>query len=520
MTRSTSSSTTIAFIAGGLVLTLLVLVGAYVAVGLTDDSGSGSSGTVPAATQETAPKGLERFYSQTVDWDDCGGLKCGTIEVPVDYDQPEGDTLSLRLEVQPASSDSKDLIFINPGGPGGSGVDFVGTMVGGFSSDVLDNYGVVGMDPRGVGQSTPVECFDDARFDDFVASDPTPDDAQERAAFEQDFAEFGRACSENTPDNVAAHVSTDEAVRDFDVARAVLGQQKMNFFGASYGTTVGSTYATLFPDKVGRMVLDGATDPSLDPLASALGQAQGFELALSNYLTDCVDGGDCPLGSTVDQARDRLKQLVDSLDSSPLPTGTDRELTEGRAFYGIAVTLYARQTWSALTQGLEAALKGDGSPLLRFSDVYFERQPDGTYNGNIGEVITVVTCLDAAKRPGPADAERYLPTFEQVSPIFGEALAYGGATCADWPVPATHPQPAIDAEGAPPILVLGTTGDPATPYEYAPKMAKALGDDVGVLVTRVGDGHTAFLSGNDCIADIVNGYFVDGSVPKNGVRCD
>ncbi len=495
------------------VMAVLVLATVAVVVAVTRDDPA----PPPKATGEKAPDGLARFYDQELTWTDCGDAECTWITVPVDYEEPEGDTVRLRAVRHPAQGGGSKVLFVNPGGPGGSAIDFAGTIESRFDGDVRDEYSVVGVDPRGVGRSTPVECLGDAAFDRFVADDPTPDDAAERRAFAASNAAFGKKCLANTPRGLAAHVSTEEAARDMDVARALLGQQKLDWFGASYGTQLGATYATLFPQKVGRMILDGATDPSQGPIDSALGQAEGFQSALEAYAKDCVQREGCPLGSDPEAGLSKLSDLTDSLDDRPLATGTDRQLTEGRAFYGIAVTLYDQQTWPVLTQALTAAFRGDGSILLRLNDAYFDRKPDGSYDGNIGQVINAVSCLDTKDRPSIADVQRAMPRFEKVSPVFGRTLAFGAASCAQWPAPAAHPQPALDATGSAPIIVMGTTNDPATPYRYAPKMAQAL--RTGVLVTREGEGHTAFTSGNRCIVDIVNRFYVDGAVPKDGTTC-
>ncbi len=233
-------------------------------------------------------------------------------------------------------------------------------------------------------------------------------------------------------------------------------------------------------------------------------------------LIECVKQPSCPVGSSVDEARSTVADLLDDLDGSPLEVG-DRQLTQGNAFYGIAVTLYSRQTWDYLSQGLQAALEGDGTVLLALSDAYFGREADGSYQGNIGEVIYAVNCLDVAERPSLAQVEKRLPQFEKASPVFGRALGWGVLACTDWPLTSSTPQGEVDAEGAPPIVVIGTTRDPATPYEWARSLADQLG--TGVLVSRDGDGHTAYASGNDCIDDLVDTFFTKGTVPRDGTEC-
>ncbi len=503
-----------------IVLTAVVAVVAVV-LGIVlvtrDDDTSPSADLAP--TGEQAPDGLQRFYDQDLDWVSCGEGTCATIEVPVDYDQPDGATTKLRAVRFDATGDGTRVLFVNPGGPGGSAMDYARSLASTMGDGVRDTFTIVGVDPRGVGESTPLTCLPDAQFDEYAASDPDPSTDAEVAEFRDSVKTLGEACEDNSGE-LAGHVSTEEAARDMDVARALLGQEKLDWFGASYGTQLGATYATLFPAKVGAMVLDGAVDPSKDVFGSSLGQATGFQRALDAYIAACVKLESCPLGRDEAGAQRAIAALMDRLEDEPLPTGTDRELTKGRAFYGIAVTLYDKASWVALSQGLTAAFRGDGSVLLQLNDAYFGRQSDGSYASNLGWANIAINCLDNRERPSVAEVEAELPTFEKTSAVFGEALGWGTLGCTDWPLPAERPQVEIDAEGSAPILVIGTTRDPATPYENAKSLAEQLGDTEGVLLTRDGDGHTAYGSGNQCIKKTVDAYLVDGTVPKDGTTCE
>lgn len=504
-----------------LVLIVLAAVAAVVVGVLVATRGDDSAPTAQLEpTGEKAPDGLQRFYDQELTWEDCGGEReCATIEVPVDYDEPDGETTKLKAARYLAEGDGTRVLFVNPGGPGGSAIDYAGSLAGSMGDEVRDAFTIVGVDPRGVGESSPLECLPDEQFDEYAASDPDPSSDAEVQEFRDAVKELGEACRKNSGD-LAGHVSTEEAARDMDVARALLGQKKLDWFGASYGTQLGATYATLFPAKVGAMVLDGAVDPSKDVFGSSLGQATGFQRALDAYIASCVKFESCPLGQDADAAQRAIETLMSQLEDEPLPTGTDRELTKGRAFYGIAVTLYDKASWIALSQGLTAALRGDGSVLLQLNDAYFSRKGNGEYDGNIGWANIAVNCLDNRERPSVDEVEAELPTFEKASPVFGEALGWGVLGCSDWPEPAERPQVEIDAEGSAPIVVIGTTRDPATPYENAKALADQLGDSEGVLLTRDGDGHTAYGSGNQCIKKAVDAYLVDGTVPKDGLTCE
>lgn len=505
----TRARTTLAI---SVVLALLVGVAVYAAFATRSSGGFDE----PTPLKAGAPQGLESFYTQDLSWSDCDGGHCAWVTVPIDYDKPDGATTRLRMVVYPATGDSTRSVFVNPGGPGGSAIDFAATMKSSLGDDVRRSADVIGVDPRGVGLSSPLKCLSDKKFDAYAAGDPDPDDAAEIAASRAASTALGKACVANSGE-LAAHVSTVEVARDMDVVRALMGRKTLDWFGASYGTELGAVYAELFPQRVGRMVLDGAVDPSLGPVESSFAQAQGFQRALAAYAADCVTSDDCPLGDDADAGVAKIAALMKQLDATPLPGSGDRKLTEGLAFYGIAVTLYDKETWSYLTQALTAAFQGDGSVLMALSDAYFERQPDGSYATNGGQVISAVNCLDSPGGLTLADVEQQTPRFVKESPVFGRALAFGALGCTDWPITSANPLPQIDGKGAPPIVVIGTTRDPATPYESAEALAKQL--DSGVLLTRDGDGHTAYLSGNSCITKAVDGYLADGTVPKAGTTC-
>lgn len=495
----------------------LALVVALIGLGsLTLLGGGGSTSSTPEPTGESAPQGLEEFYAQTIDWEGCGNAQCGTVTVPVDYQEPSGEKTELSLIRYPATGDGGRVMFVNPGGPGGSAIDFAKSMASTVGDDVRDLYDIVGVDPRGVGQSSPLECLDDAEFDAFTALNPDPTTDADVAALRNATRQMGEACEANSG-ALARHVSTVEAARDQDIVRALLGQEKLDWFGASYGTQLGATYADLFPERVGRMVLDGAVDPSLDEVEKSYGQAVGFQRALEAYATDCADD-DCALGGSKDEVIDSLITVRDELTKEPLKASNGRELTAGLAFYGIALPLYEKSYWPYLTQAAEAVLKGDPSVMLTLSDAYFSRTVNGRYADNSGQVIYAVNCLDASTSPSVDDVSSIRPRFVKSSPLFGGAMAWGAVACGDWPFDSATPQGAVSAEGAAPIVVLGTTRDPATPYEWAESLAAQL--QSGVLVTREGDGHTAYLSGNECIVKVVETYFVDGTVPDDGYTCE
>jgi pimeloyl-ACP methyl ester carboxylesterase len=493
----------------------------------------------PDATEGVDPE-LAAFYTQTLEWSDCGeGFQCSTADVPIDYADPGGDTVELSLLRAPATGDDRiGSLLVNPGGPGASGVEYA-QLAGSVVTDrVRERYDIVGFDPRGVGQSTPVDCVDDAELDDYLDADATPDDDAEITAMEDSIRDLAEGCAARSGDLVP-HLGTVDVARDLDVLRAALGDQKLNFLGKSYGTFIGALYADQFPEHVGRLVLDGAIDPTLSGDDLGLGQARGFERALTAFLDWCFAADDCALGSSQDEARATLAGLLRQADEEPLTTDDDnRPLTESLAFYGIILPLYltADEGYEPLNEALDLALtEDDGTLLLTFADLYLERNTDGTYNGNANEVISLVNCMDHPETATAEQAQAGLPAFTEVSEVFGPFLAWGGLGCtalaeglaeagvgdsADptaTPTTTPAPHPPVSAPGADPILVVGTTGDPATPYEWAQALSEQLSS--GALLTYDSTVHTAYLAGSDCIDEAVDAYLLAGTVPDPGASC-
>lgn len=499
----------------GSVITVALVVAADDAV--DDERATPSPTAEPGATDPPEPE-LAPFYDQQIDWEACGGDLCATLEVPLDYADPSGDTIELALLMVPAGDADQRVgsLVVNPGGPGAPGTDYAASAESVFRQPILDAYDVVGFDPRGTGHSAPLDCLSDEELDDYIAEDPDPDTAAEADAYAGWVEALGEGCVDRSG-AIAGHVTTIEAARDMDVLRAALGESQLDYFGASYGTRLGATYADLFPDRVGRFVLDGAVDVSLSSRELSLQQAGGFETALRAYVQDCVDSGDCVLGDSLDAGLATVKRLLDDIDAQPLPTGDgDRELAVGNAFYGVVLPLYVRDYWPYLTDALSAALEGDGSMLLQFSDLYHSREGDG-YADNSSEAIYAINCLDDPWSIPASEVPANLAEFDEVSPTFGSVFAWGLTTCGGMEVQSSEPVRDIRAAGAAPIVVVGTTRDPATPYEWAVALAEQL--ESGVLVTRDGDGHTGYNSGNECVDSAVEDYLVEGTVPDDGLSC-
>ncbi|QAY69854.1 alpha/beta hydrolase [Xylanimonas protaetiae] len=472
----------------------------------------------PTASAEGAPQGFEDLYAQAVDWADCGdGFDCATVKAPLSWHDAAAGTIDLALKRHRATGDRQGALLVNPGGPGGSGVDYVGYAWPTFGERLREAYDVVGFDPRGVGGSTRVTCFDDARKDVSLAKDfdTTTDEGLEAMAAE--YAAWGAACEKNTGE-LLANVDTQSAARDMDLLRSVLGEGRLNYLGFSYGTQLGATYAGLFPDRVGAMVLDGAIDTTLDADQISAGQAAGFEQALRNYVADCQGGDGCPLKGDVDDGMRTVRHVLDRALTDPYPTSGSRRVTRNLAFYGIAVTLYAQESWPSLTQALDEVLtQGTADTLLYLADFYNDRADDGTFSSNSAEGFRAVGCLDSRGTTDVAEMRAQLADIEKTAPTVGTFFGFTGLVCRDWPVPVVAQEFDLHATGAPPIVVIGTTHDPATPYAWAEGLAKTL--DSGVLVTYDGEGHTAYARSNDCVLDAVDSFFVDGVVPADGLRC-
>ncbi|MEI2732995.1 MAG: alpha/beta hydrolase [Dermatophilaceae bacterium] len=473
------------------------------------------------STPPPGQPGLAPFYAQQLQWRKCSGADCAKLKVPVDYNDPGGSTIELAVLRVTASNSSQRIgsLVVNPGGPGGSGVDYARAASQIVGAEVRRRFDVVGFDPRGVGESAPIDCLTDADLDTFLAMDPTPDDATEERAFVDEAKVLADGCKQRGG-ALLAHVSTEDAARDMDVLRAVLGEAKLNYLGKSYGTYLGATYADLFPLNVGRFVLDGVVSPDLSSAEVSEGQARGFDLATRAYVTNCVKRSDCPVGSTVEEGMQWIRDFLARLDSQPLPVTGDarvKSLTEGWGSMGIGYAMYAQSLWPSLTQALRSAKNGDGSQLMDLAYQYADRTSSGRYTSNIMEVIYAVNCLD---KPDTADiptVEKNAADFAKVAPTWGRMLAWGSVPCGVWPIQTKKVPKKISAAGSGPIVVVGTTRDPATIYEWSVRLRNQLSN--AVLISYDGDGHTAYTRSNACVDKPIDAYYVSGTVPQDGLKC-
>ena len=505
----------------------VVLSGALVLSGcqlLSPGSGDGPDTGVDSAGPEVigeVPAELEDFYTQDVSWELCEEVfACATIEVPLDYADPSRESIDIALIRSDATGESQGSVLVNPGGPGGSGVNIVRDALTFVTSDRLrEAYDVVGFDPRGVGKSSAVDCQTDEEreADRLEYLEPGISDAEALETLTREAEEFAAQCAERTGE-LLGYVDTDSAARDLDILRAAVGDRQLNYLGFSYGTALGAAYAELFPTNTGRLVLDGAVDPSLSNEEITLGQARGFEAALRTYVADCQLAADCPLPAGLDEGVAVIQDLFRSVEESPMTASDGRLVTISTFFSGFILPLYDNNNWSLLTGAIDQALQGDPSAMLQLADLAAEREPNGSYATNSTAAFTAINCLDYPMASDPTELEADAADLLEASPTFGPYLAYGGVTCDAWAFdPVLEPAPA-SAPDAAPLLVIGTTGDPATPYDWSLALADQL--TTSVHVTWDGEGHTAYGRAGDCIGDLVDAYFVDGTVPEDGVRCD
>ena len=576
---------------------LAVLVGGCLsACGTGVAPAAGGSATVPGPI----PSGLESFYRQAVNWYPCGAtdgmektsektaqasaspttaattsaqttaapssdgatetsdsseeetdnasFSCAVITVPLDYANPKGETISIAMKKRAATGGhSQGALFINPGGPGDSGVSFAERASNAFSPDLLEAYDIIGFDPRGVGSSTAIICSSD---DDSSGSTAEPSASGETSASpsassapsagstasatasagtassgdsyeewaestRQSFQELTEQCASNTePAALLDHVDTVSAARDLDILRALAGQEKLNYLGFSYGTYLASVYAENFPANTGRMVLDGAIDPSLSLAEQGLGQAKGFEQALRTYVDYCQSSSGCPLSGGTDVGVQQIRDLITSANSTPLATGDpNRTVTGSDIVTALSEYLYTtEQNWEPLNKALDQAINHrDGSAFAASEEQDSPSKDDG------GGAFQAVTCLDY---PVEGDTTTWAAQYEQAkreAPIFADSAVGMDLVCSVWGHNGTRKPAQIHARGAAPILVVGTTGDPATPYAWSKSLAEQL--DSGQLLTWEGNGHTAYGGDASCVNDAVDAYLISGTMPKKGLTC-
>jgi pimeloyl-ACP methyl ester carboxylesterase len=485
-----------------------------------------------AATTAEAPGEAEPEVAE-IQWTDCDAeisrliadqpgaerdlaFECGRTEVPISYDEPEGATLPLFLVRAKLAGQTERIgsLMVNPGGPGGSGADAAIGLALTLPEQVLQRFDVVGFDPRGVGLSTPVECIPAELKDQLIAAEPRPTTDE---GFEEVFAladEVAEGCAEEYGDALGTFNTVDTA-RDMDRLREALGDEQLTYLGYSYGTTLGSTYAELFPDKVRALVLDAAVDPDTTEVEDAEASAAAFERGFDVYAENCQDlVAACPLG---DDPRGYVEAVITAAETEPIASseeGETRRATPGVVLTAVIAALYDTESWPQLTQALVAAREGDAAGLFSLADSYAGRLDDDTYS-NLLDANIAINCADTEETFEEQEVRDLAAEWNAEYPLFGAGSAVSLYTCSAWQAERT-PLPERDAEGSDPILVVGNTGDPVTPLPGAEDMAEQL--DSGVLLVWQGDGHTAYPK-SDCITDAVNAYLIDLTAPSDGLTC-
>jgi pimeloyl-ACP methyl ester carboxylesterase len=437
--------------------------------------------------------------------------------VPRDYDHPGDGSLLISTIRLPATDPAKRIgsIVVNPGGPGESGNEFV--RVGAevlFSKAIRSRFDIVGFDPRGVNESSEFRCLDN--LDHFLSLDATPDTAAELTSFIAGQRTFAAGCERRNKDELT-FLGTKNVVHDLDQLRAAIGDAKLTYVGFSYGTFIGALYAQAFAGHVRALVLDGVVDPKLDLAGMGEGQAIAFEGALKRFLADCARNARCPFrnGGHPGPALDALMRRI---EAHPLPAtsiGSVRKVGPTYAWYAVVGSLYAKASWPDLAEALALAERGDGSGLLLLSDPLDGRKPNGSYS-NLVDANAGVECLDF---PGPRDPAAYeaeAKLWAKKAPHFGALVAFSGMTCAFWPVGPDRTAGPVTAPGLPPIVIVGSTGDPATPYRWAVSLSEQLPSSV--LITRKGEGHTGYVF-STCVRAAADSYLLDLTTPKRGIVC-
>ncbi|MCW2516404.1 MAG: tripeptidyl-peptidase Serine peptidase family [Mycobacterium sp.] len=464
-----------------------------------------------------------------VNWSQCdlassdvripAGAECGKLSVPVDYTKPDGDVARIEMIRFKATGQKIASLIVNPGGPGESGVQAAASLVGAVPDTIRQHFDLVGFDPRGVGRSTPALWCNSDEDNDKLRADPQVDYTPEGVAhIESQTKDFVGRCVEKMGDEFLANVGTASVIKDLDAMRAALGDQKLTYLGYSYGTRIGSAYAEAFPQNVRAMILDGAVDPNADPVEADLRQAAAFQTAFNDYAAYCAKSADCPLGTDPTKAVDVYKGLVEPLVKNPAKTKDPRGLSYSDSVVGTILPLYSPNLWRHLTQGLTELKNGSGDTMLALADLYMGRDENGHYN-NSTDVRVAVNCVDKPPikdRKTVVDEDRRA---REVAPFMSYGQFTGNAplsTCAFWPVPATSTPHELEVKGLPPVLVVSTTNDPATPYQAGVELAKQLG---GSLLTFKGTQHTVVFQGNTCVDDIAAKYLVDLTVPPPGATC-
>ncbi len=492
---------------------IVIALSALVAVPACSDDDMSTAATTAASGSTATTNPADPF-----EWEDFGStgqVQTGHLIVPVDYDDPSLGTFDLFVARHLADPDQRiGSLLVNPGGPGFGGSDFAIQADQVYSPDLLARFDIIGWDPRGTGLSEPaIDCVDD--YDHFYAElDITPDDDAERQAIIDTAKEFADACVAENAD-IIQHIGTNDSARDMNAIREALGEDKISYFGFSYGSELGAAWVTMFPDTVRAAVLDGAVDPTADFAEQGLQQSKGFEDSFQAFLDQCASDTTCAFYNDGDPGG-AYDALMVALDANPAATADGRPPVNLQVLStAVAEAMYSESSWPTLAQALADAQDGKGNGLLALYDEYFGRGEDGSYDDSL-EAFQTIACMDTADRLTVEQEDALTQQFLDVAPRIAPGTT-GSYFCTFFP-PTDDPRVDITGKGAGPILVMGTTGDPATPLEGTRTMAKSLED--GRLVIVEGQQHTGYWV-SDCSMSIVDQYLIDpvANTPADGTRC-
>jgi pimeloyl-ACP methyl ester carboxylesterase len=472
------------------------------------------------ATHQAFYNNLDDYYKQDLKWSSCyDNFECAELAVPIDYDRIKTGTFKISVLRYAAQDPNRRIgsIVINPGGPGASGVDYAYNAEYIFDPELTDRFDIVGFDPRGVARSAPITCFNDAETDANYSSDSKPDNEAEFQSAIAETKKFVQKCL-NKNEHLTAF-STANAARDMDILREALGEKKLNYMGKSYGTYMGALYASLFPNNIGRVVLDGAVDPTISNFEQTKTQAVGFDNALQAFIADCIKRTSCPLPNNQKAATDKLLSIWQAAATDPLPVknkNEKRKVSESLLVLGTASALYdSYEGWPELRKAIGEAVNGYADTYLGLADMYSGRQSDGTYASNEFDSGAIIDCLDFGDDRTTGQLQRDAVAISAAAPVFGPYIALSGLTCKFFTTPP--PVQVTKTKTNATIMIIGTTGDPATPYAWAKGLSRLLTNSQ--LLTYVGDGHTAQGRGNACIDEAVDAFYLDGTLPAKDLRC-
>ena len=507
-----------ATLSAGVIVTL-TLGGCFPLGLLTQDDAPSES----TPTGETVAPELQGYYDQVLTWESCGsGAQCTTVVAPMDWENPsEATDIELALTRHVAGGTALGSLFVNPGGPGGSGYDFIhdsDSLDYAVSENLQENFDVIGWDPRGVGKSTPVTCYGDAELDEYLFGIPpeTPETPEWVVSVTAAAKEFADSCLAGTGESLG-FVDTKSTVRDLDLMRALVGDTKLNYLGYSYGSEIGTTYIDEFPAKVGRLVLDGALDPTLSNAEVIVTQSAAFEKTLHSYLAACPELDNCPFTGNLDADLATIRADFDRLQADPIP-GADGRLLDGYVLDTATTTaLYSEDSWPYLNDLYSEIAVGETQTAFLLADFYYGRE-NGRYVDNSFQSFIAVQCLDYETITDPAETAALSAAIVAAAPTFNRPSILGDVLCGNWPFPFRGDAPApASGVGADPVLVISTTGDPATPYQWGVALSQQLAN--GHLVSFTGEGHTAYNKTSDCVNSTVDDYFITGTVPAADPQC-